>query len=480
MATAAATSTLRVIFPVVWVLFTSISILPSIVSANDHTLVVTENTTLQLIPSLIVDKSPGVKPGTKVLCERVKVQGLSRLKGLKKFPNTIRVKVAYVGSSGRPPIIEVCFHRNLTVGIGMCNQSQWQKLTKGSWMSSMSPFDHKLLDIRLTGSPTEPIEVSLDEEIFFYRVIFLVLGVIMMMLASFLSNSLVFYYSGAMAVGILLVILMVLYQGMKLLPTGRKNSLAIVLYSSMVGLGTFLLRYLPRLLRSILTEIGISEDMYNPLGIFLLVFLVIAGAWLGFWVVHKLVLTEDGNIDVGVSHFVAWSIRILASVMILQSSIDPLLAAEALLCGIFVASILRRFTPLEFLQGVYRRFHRLRKSKRKIFQDKYASPVKESHDSMPFTEAPSSTLQGSTSMSPRQLTDSEAFYSTFHTTPYRRKISKDEWDKFTRDSTKKALENLVSSPDFNIWAAAHADRLTLAPNKEVTRPNYLQRLFHWL
>ena len=83
-------------------------------------------------------------------------------------------------------------------------------------------------------------------------------------------------------------------------------------------------------------------------------------------------------------------------------------------------------------------------------------------------------------MSPRQLTDSEAFYSTFHTTPYRRKISKDEWDKFTRDSTKKALENLVSSPDFNIWAAAHADRLTLAPNKEVTRPNYLQRLFHWL
>lgn len=75
---------------------------------------------------------------------------------------------------------------------------------------------------------------------------------------------------------------------------------------------------------------------------------------MGFWVVRKLVLTEDGNIDVGVSHFVAWSIRILASVMILQSSIDPLLAAEALICGIFVSSILRRFTPREFLHGVYR------------------------------------------------------------------------------------------------------------------------------
>mgnify|MGYP004713468815 FL=1 len=80
--------------------------------------VVTENTTLQLIPSLIVDKSPGVKPGTKVLCERVKVQGLSRLKHLKKFPNTSRVKVTYVGSSGRPPIIEVCFHRCVILHFG--------------------------------------------------------------------------------------------------------------------------------------------------------------------------------------------------------------------------------------------------------------------------------------------------------------------------------------------------------------------------
>lgn len=54
------------------------------------------------------------------------------------------------------------------------------------------------------------------------------------------------------------------------------------------------------------------------LAIFVVLFLVIAGAWLGFWVVRKLVLTEDGDIDGGVAHFVAWSIRIFASVMILQ------------------------------------------------------------------------------------------------------------------------------------------------------------------
>ncbi|KAL8536134.1 hypothetical protein ACS0TY_011678 [Phlomoides rotata] len=70
--------------------------------------------------------------------------------------------------------------------------------------------------------------------------------------------------------------------------------------------------------------------------ILLLVALLIFGSWLGFWFVRKLLLTDDGSIDSGASHFVSWSIRIVASVLILQSSIDPLLAAEALVGGAFV------------------------------------------------------------------------------------------------------------------------------------------------
>lgn len=72
------------------------------------------------------------------------------------------------------------------------------------------------------------------------------------------------------------------------------------------------------------TSQGILDDkdrLLLQLAIFLLLFLVIAGAWLGFWVVHKLVLAEDGSIDIGVSHFVAWSIRFIASALILQVSI---------------------------------------------------------------------------------------------------------------------------------------------------------------
>lgn len=49
-------------------------------------------------------------------------------------------------------------------------------------------------------------------EFFLYRIVFLVLGMVMLMLAFFLSKSLVFYYTSAMAIGVLLVILMVLFQ----------------------------------------------------------------------------------------------------------------------------------------------------------------------------------------------------------------------------------------------------------------------------
>lgn len=199
-----------------------------------------------------------------MLCERVHIRGLSRLKNIGKFANTVKVKVSGTNSSTRIPTFEVCFHRNTSLGLGMCPQSRWQKVPKGSWSRSMSPFEHQLLDIRTYGSSLQSLEVSIEEEFVKYRTMFLILGIIMMSLASLLSNSLVFYYGSGMAIGVVLVILIVLFQGMKLLPTGRKNSLAIFVYSSVVGLGSFLLSYLPGLLRTVLIEIGISEDMYNP------------------------------------------------------------------------------------------------------------------------------------------------------------------------------------------------------------------------
>ncbi|CAL5434797.1 unnamed protein product [Camellia sinensis] len=415
---------------VLWLFFIvgSISLSSSVVSANQQSLDVAQPTTLQISPRLPVEKSPGSKHGAIVLRERVLIHGLSRLKNLRKFAHSVKVNVSIVSSSARLPNVEVCFRRNFSLGIGMCPQGQWEKLVEGSWVRSMSPFDHKLLDVRMVGSSLEILQVSLTEEFFSYRIIFLVLGIINMTLASSLSKSLVFYYSSAMAVGIILVILVILFQ----------------------------------------------------LAIFLLVFLGLAGAWLGFWVVRKLVLTEDGLIDIGVSKFVACSIRIIASVMILQSFVDPLLAAEALLCGVVV----RRITRSRFIRHLYKNLRRTIKHGHR-YQIPGSLPSKDSYDeyvhnirkpnncgflkprSRHFTKAPSnSPIQGLIRTPPSQLSDSETHYSSFHKTPERKKFSKDVWEKFTKDSTKKALEELVSSPDFSKWAVINAERITLSPKKD--------------
>ncbi|KAJ6367327.1 hypothetical protein OIU77_003643 [Salix suchowensis] len=406
----------------------------------------------------------GTNPGTWVLCERVGIHGFPRLTNLNKFCHSLMLKISPSNSTLRRPNVEVCFHRNASRAIGMCPQGEWEKVDKGgSWARAMSPYAHKLVDIRMAGSSPETLELSIEEEFFLYRAVFLILGVFMLSIASTFSKSLVFYYSSAMAFGIILVILVVLFQGMKLLPTGRKSSLAIFIYSSLVGLGTFLLRYLPGLLHSILMEMGLGEDMYYPLAIFLLAFIALTGAWVGFWAVRSFVLTEDGSIDISTSHFVAWSIRVLAVVLILQSSLDPLLAAEALISGIIVSLILRKIFRWRFLRQMYK----------KLF--KILSPRPKQ-----FNLAPCNSKKGSSRTSSHQLSDSDVHLSTFHTTPERRNFSKDTWEKFTRESTRKAVKELVSSPDFSKWAAANAERITVTPNPTTsTSRQHRRKWFLW-
>ncbi|KAI4327336.1 hypothetical protein L6164_019809 [Bauhinia variegata] len=449
----------------------------------ERSLSLNQNTTLKLSHDLSVGNSPGSKSGTSVLCERVHIHGRSRLRNLSKFCHSMVVKVFPTNSDVRLPNVEICFHRNVSLGVGMCPHGQWEKAAKGYWHRSMSPFDHKILDIRTAGSTLENFEVSIEEDFFLYRIVFLILGIMLMNFASFLSQSLAFYYSSAMTVGIVLVILMILYQGMKLLPTGRKSSLAIFLYSSAVGFGTFLLRYVPDFFRSVLMELGINEDMLNPLAIFLLAFIAIAGAWLGFWVVHKLVLTEDGSVDISTSQFVAWAIRIVAAIMILQSSMDPLLGTFALSSGL-VLVLLKRILRLKFLRRCLKSlFKSSQKHRRSLAPDsspfddsnafdEYMDKMRSKEDSKfrrskvkRFTLAPCKpSHQGFDRTPPKKLSEEDTYPSTFHTTPERKKFSKVEWETFTQESTEKALEELVASPDFSKWLVSNADRISVTPN----------------
>ena len=60
------------------------------------------------------------------------------------------------------------------------------------------------------------------------------------------------------------------------------------------------------------------REFYFQVAIFVIVGIALMGAWLGYWGVRKMVLSEDGTIDVGTAQFVKWAIRIVASIMVLQ------------------------------------------------------------------------------------------------------------------------------------------------------------------
>ncbi|KAL1196467.1 hypothetical protein V5N11_023158 [Cardamine amara subsp. amara] len=458
-----------------------------LVSSGELLFVVRETKELQVTPSVEVKGSPGLKPDRTVLCERILIHGLRRFKHIDKYAHSLKVMVN-ASTAGKTSNIDVCFHRNLSRAIGMCPQSRWEKVSKGSWVQTMSPFDHKVLDVRVASSSKVALGMSAVEELFIYRIVFLILGAVLLASASTLSKSLAFYYSSAMAVGIILVVLLVLFQGMKLLPTGR-SSFALFIYSSLLGLGGFLLRYIPGLFQSLLTEMGIDEEMYTPVAIFVGAFLSLGGAFFGFWTVRKLILTEDGSIDISTSLFVAWSIRIMAAVLILQSSVDPLLAGGALIFVILMSSMLKKITRLKFLLRVFEIpmnlllviWEAIRYADVPSVPGYLHDLMRRSPDASEFRNRVTYASQsgGINGIRESPPSESDTFPSSFHRTPERSTLTKEEWRKLTKDSTTKAVQELVSSPGFGKWAAANADRINVIPRKESSNTDRPRKWLGW-
>ncbi|GMP84108.1 hypothetical protein CsSME_00037766 [Camellia sinensis var. sinensis] len=75
------------------------------------------------------------------------------------------------------------------------------------------------------------------------------------------------------------------------------------------------------------------------------------------------------------------------------------------------------------------------------------------------------TWQGLISSPTDRVTrNQQDYYSTFHKTPTRRKMSKKEWETFTKESTREAVAELASSPEFTDWMIKHADRIQILPD----------------
>ncbi|XP_011034290.1 PREDICTED: uncharacterized protein LOC105132460 [Populus euphratica] len=408
-------------------------------------------------------------------CERVKVSGHLRWK-LSRYASSFRVTLA--PSAPIPERlhsnIQVCFHRNASLGLCQCKEDDWRIVQNGLWTSVMSPYEERYVDVKFIGHTSGSVSIAVDEDLQQWRLMCLAVGFVLLLLAPIVSSWVPFYYSTSMAIGVFLVIIILLFQGMKLLPTGRKNFFYLSIYGSVLGAGTFILHQISTLVNSILVNFGLTEDMHNPVYIFILVGIVLTGAGLGFWMVRKFVISKDGNVDDGVAQFVKWAMRIIASTFILQSTLDTPLALGALLSSCAICSVTLKWwyqrdqsdsgggsawlQPAGQTTARFRRAEFLSRSGKMSPQGKmWNSP----ESSSAWTRSP---VKGVVSPSSHLATvDKQDYYSTFHKN-LKRKFTKKQWEDFTRESTHEAVMEWAASPEVTNWIINNADRIQLLPS----------------
>ncbi|CAH9069055.1 unnamed protein product [Cuscuta epithymum] len=409
-----------------------------------------------------------------VSCERVLVSGVSRLK-LGSYASAYRVTL--IPSAVIPERlhgkIQICSHKNSSLDLCKCQQDDWKSLQKGAWSSVMSPYEDRLIDVKYVGDFMDSVTVTIEEDPQNWRLVCLAMGMILLLLAPIVSSWVPFYYSSSMMIGICLVIIILLFQAMKLLPTGRKNMFYVTIYGSMLGAGSFLLHHFSMVVNSILLNFGLDEELHNPVSIFVLVGVILSGAGFGYWLVRKYVVSENGNVDTGVAQFVKWAIRIIGITFVFQSTLDTPLAIVVLglwclLCSCMNSMRQRRARNRSVnarinkqLNLTPKRAEFYKKSKRAGI---YGSASKSPMSSSPWSGSP---LRGLARSNNKRVAKKEpaCYYSTYHKTPNRKRFSAREWEEFTQESTKSGIAELASSPEFADWIMKNADRVKVVPEE---------------
>nr|GEV39297.1 transmembrane protein 194 [Tanacetum cinerariifolium] len=372
-----------------------------------------------------VDVTPVFINGVSEFCGRVPVSGVSRLK-LQHYASVYNVTL--VPSVLMPKKwhskIQVCFHGNSSLGLCQCEKDDWRSLQDGFWSSFMSPYERKYVDVKFGDKVTGSVTVGLDEVQQRWRYILLAVGVVSLFLAPFVSEWVPFYYTSSMAIGVLAVVLILLFQAF----------------------------------------------VFAVLGI------ILFGAAFGYWLVRKYIISDDGEVDVGVAQFVKWSMFIVAVTCIFQSTNDNSLAMVAI--GFFVA-LYHMIAMMKWLYHQARLYFGRRnlwaKSKQttpkhrpKHRHPEFLSPSKKiSPSRSPYSGPLKSFGWSKTPVKSEPNSGSTGnqhdFYSTFHKTPNRKKFTEEEWEEFTEDSTRQAVAQLASSPEFTYWVIRSADRIKLLP-----------------
>ncbi|XP_022871805.1 uncharacterized protein LOC111390916 isoform X1 [Olea europaea var. sylvestris] len=414
------------------------------------------------------------------LCERIQVSGLSRLK-LGSYSSARRVTLVPIPRRLHKKF-QICFHKNSSLGLCHCENDSWKSMQNDVLNSVISPYEDNYIDVMFVGgfSASEPVSVTVAvaEEFQRWRLLCLAFGFVLLVLAPIVSSWVPFYYSSSMAIGVCLVVVILLFQGMKLLPTGRKNAFYLMIYGSVLGAGSFLVNQFLEFVNSILVNFGISQEMHNPVAVFLLVGIILAGAGFGYWLVRKYVVSEDGTVDVGVAQFVKWGIRIIGVTFIFQSTLDTPLAVALLgssLAIYYSITSMKWLRPRELTYSGNRSswsWSNERTNKNPMQRAEFLSRSGATKTRGTLWNSPNSPSAWSGSpvkgvlstFNQRVTRNRQDYYSTFHRTPNKKKFSKEEWKDLTEESTRQAVTELTSSPEFTDWIIKHSDRIQVLPN----------------
>ncbi|KAM7273293.1 hypothetical protein ACFE04_027957 [Oxalis oulophora] len=357
-----------------------------------------------------------------ILCERVQVSGRSRLE-LSNYANAMRVTLspsAVIPERLHRKIL-VCFHRNASLGLCQCDSDDWETIQKGIWNSVMSPYDIRYIDVKFGGELSGSVSVAIEEDFHRWRLLCLAVGFCLLLLAPIISSWVPFYYSSSMAIGVFLVVIIILFQ----------------------------------------------------VGLFLLVGVILAGAALGYWIVRKFVISKDGSVDAGIAQFVKWSMRIVASTFIFQSTLDTPLAMGALVSCSALCYLIT--SPKWFSKAQHSNLkkgslwvHRTPQTTKKHNRAEFLSKSPKMGPSGRVWNSPkqsptmfNSPVRGVILPSPGDAISEQDYYSTFHKTGSRKKFTKKEWEEFSRESTRQAIADLTTTPEFTDFLIKHADRIKL-------------------
>ncbi|GJM96055.1 hypothetical protein PR202_ga12861 [Eleusine coracana subsp. coracana] len=364
-------------------------------------------------------------------CERIRLSGIPRLH-LASYASQIHTVNA---GTLIEKVEAVSFCRNASMGLCQCEMGEWQAFQSGMWNVVKSPYGNKYVDVKLADKKSASFTLSIQEEFQRWRLACLGIGFILLFLSPIVSKWAPFYYSSSMALGVLLVVLIVLFQ----------------------------------------------------VSIFLLIAIVLTGAGFGYWMVRRFILSKDGSVDAGIAQFVKWAMRVVATFFVMQSTLDPVLALVALAACWWVCSL---FTANKFEKTITPK----QKQPKASFQPKYTqgSPNSPQVQFLSPTSkvnfgriaSKSSAVQygwnslgngglGSTLTRRVVPNQDEDYYSTFHDIEPR-KYSKKEWEEFTKESTRKALAECTATPEFAKWVADNAHRLQVEKDDDISEDDTME------